>query len=74
MIGGIDKKEEVLVSTLLSEFSSTFSMDVCSFGEGHSVFKLLWLTMQGFLMMGSSLSGSGLVEYLFVLYWDQYDE
>ena len=64
LIGGIDKKE-VLVSSLLSEFSSTFNMNVCSFGVGHSVFTLLWLTIQGFLMMGSSLSGSGLVEYLF---------
>ena len=64
LIGGIDKKE-VLVSTLLSEFSSTFNMDVCSFGVGHSVFTLLWLTIQGFLMLGSSLSGSGLDEYLF---------
>ena len=64
LIRGIDK-EENLVSILLSEFSSSLNMDVCSFAMAHSIIRFLWLIIHGFFLIGYSLSSSGLVGYLF---------
>ena len=56
----LTKKKEVLVSKFLAEFSSSLNM-----GHSTCIFPLLWLTIQGFFIIGSSLSSSGLIEYLF---------